>query len=306
MANVTMQMSVDSVLMDDTSFEQQLIRVCRNSAAVRQALRETVQATEKLPFEASPNAPCGDGCAEAQKAGNDYAPHSQNRELSHGETQEAAEELKLKEEIQKLTHDKIDPEQRNDDLTEQNKVLSQEKQSLQEQVKELQDEKVRQMSDAESLKHEKDRLEETCRKYQDLEVAWENYQALSEGTRQRLDGLFKKCRNPVELLAFGSQEKESTLTSLWEQCRLSHKASGSEFAQLKALFDFFLTMSLAVEGRDGYQRLEEAMEGRPYKPEQGMQAINEMSQGQVATVVLAGFRESKTGKIIKKCLVEVS
>lgn len=172
-------------------------------------------------------------------------------------------------------------------------------------MQELRSEKDRLESDAQTLRQKNNCLEKKCHVYQCLEDAWENYQALSEETRRRLDGLFKQCRNSLELLAFGSQEKESTLTSLWEQCRSNHKAKGSEFVQLKVLFEFFLSMNLAVDGHNGYQRLE-AMVGSTYAPDQGMQAINAMTQGQVTTVILAGFRETRTGKIIRKCLVEVS
>ena len=361
MANVTMQLSVDSVLQDDTSFEQQLIRVCRGSAAARQALRMALQDSEEPLPDESGNVQCGPDGDEAMNPGTAYAPCNQNGQLSHSDAQDTAEVRRLEQENHTLQEkvkelrgekDRLESEAQTlrqerdrqtlantalsqDKLSLQNQVqklrgerdrlesaaqtlrqeldrqklantaLSQDKLSLQEQMQELRSEKDRLESDAQTLRQKNDCLEKKCHVYQCLEEAWENYQALSEGTRQRLDGLFKKCRNPVELLAFGSQEKESTLMSLWEQCRLSHKASGSEFTQLKALFEFFLTMSQAVEGRDGYQRLE-AMEGRPYMPEQGMQAINAMSQGQVATVILAGFRESRTGRIIRKCLVEVS
>ena len=402
MANVTVQLSVDSVLQDDTSFEQQLIRVCRGSAAARQALRMALQDSEELLPDESGKVLCGPG-DEAMNPGTAYAPCNQNGQLSHSDAQETAEVRRLEQENHTLQEkvkelrgekDRLESEaqtlrQERDRQTLANTALSQDKLSLQDQVKKLSDEKDRLESDARTLRQELDRqthtnnallqdklalqdqvqelrgergrlesaaqtlrqehdrqmhantalsqdklalqdqvqelhsekdrlekdaqtlrqkndcLEKKYRVYQCLEEAWENYQALSEETRRRLDGLFKQCRTSLELLAFGSQEKESTLTSLWEQCRSSHMANGSEFANLKVLFEFFLSMNLAVDGHNGYQRLE-AKEGSAYAPDQGMQAINPMSQGQVSTVILAGFKETRTGKIIRKCLVEVS
>ena len=304
MANVTMQLSVDSVLQDDTSFEQQLIRVCRGSAAARQALRMALQDSEELLPDESGKVLCGPG-DEAMNPGTAYAPCNQNGQLSHSDAQETAEVRRLEQENHTLQEKVKEPQDERDKLAKFNSTLKPEKQSLQDQVQKLRDEKDRLELDKDKLEKEHDSLKKKYRVYQCLEKAWENYQALSEETRRRLDGLFKQCRTSLELLAFGSQEKESTLTSLWEQCRSSHMANGSEFANLKVLFEFFLSMNLAVDGHNGYQRLE-AKEGSAYAPDQGMQAINPMSQGQVSTVILAGFKETRTGKIIRKCLVEVS
>ena len=305
MANVTMQLSVDSVLQDDSSFAEQLIRVCRRSAATRQDLRMLLQDSEELLPDESGNVQCGPDGNEAMNPGTADALCNQNGQLSHSDAQDTAEVRRLgqenhtlSEKVKKLQHER-------DELAQDYSTLKQEKQSLQNQMQELCKEKDRLELDKDKLEKEHDSLKKKYRVYQCLEKAWENYQALSEETRRRLDGLFKQCRTSLELLAFGSQEKESTLTSLWEQCRSSHMANGSEFANLKLLFEFFLSMNLAVDGHNGYQRLE-AMVGSTYAPDQGMQAINAMTQGQVTTVILAGFRETRTGKIIRKCLVEVS
>ncbi|MDQ7074288.1 MAG: hypothetical protein Q9O24_03865 [Gammaproteobacteria bacterium] len=131
--------------------------------------------------------------------------------------------------------------------------------------------------------------------------AFEQFQQISEETQAALKGIFKD-RSPSGFLACGLQEKN--ILSFWDYCKTRLIENPDDEAErLAALFAFFFQRYLLAYPN---AQIQTVTVGERFDPLRHIRTPSSPVSGTVSRVVLAGWINRKTDKIVKLSLVELS
>ena len=158
------------------------------------------------------------------------------------------------------------------------------------------------LNDADKTKGELARWQNS---YGELEIAYQNFSALSEKHRQAVDGIFGGCATPMDFL-YGSVQK-GHLEQLWDYLKgelESENMDEQEGKLLTALFDFSFDAVNRSQNEPLYRTLD-VPKGSAFNNYTMGRTATSPQLGRVKQLVFAGFSHEVTGSVVRRSLVRL-
>jgi len=156
-------------------------------------------------------------------------------------------------------------------------------------------------TEVEALQHTKQQLTTELQPFSADISSLQKFNQLGETTQTALQGIFKES-SINGFIACGLQEKN--LHSLWDYTknRLMEQPDDETDILVTLFLFFFSRYRLAYP----QFQLQEVTEGERFDPEQHIRSSQSLASGAISKVILSGWINNKTQKIIKTSLVEIN
>lgn len=191
-----------------------------------------------------------------------------------------------------------------DEIKRLQKDLSATKSQLENMTRRLND-TTRELSDTKSqLNDATAQIEDYAEKYADIEQAYNSYKKLSDTTKFALEGIFGDATSPTNFLVGALQEGNLNTLFDYVATTINSGTNPAEIDILKGIFEFAFNAANTGRREKIFTRLNVSA-GNTFDDEEMQKTSNSAQSGAVQKVLLAGYKFSRTGKIIKPSLVVV-
>ncbi len=167
------------------------------------------------------------------------------------------------------------------------------------------DDTTRELSNTKSrLNDATAQIEDYAEKYADIEQAYNSYKKLSDTTKFSLEGIFGAANSPTNFLIGALQERH--LDNLFDYVTntINSGTNPAEIDILHGLFEFVFNAANSGRREKIFTRLNVSA-GDIFDDEEMRKTSSSAQSGTVQKVLLAGYKFSRTGKIVKPSLVAI-
>jgi len=210
--------------------------------------------------------------------------------------------LKQDEEVQKailtLCNRKSFDTSKEQDWQEKLETLEQTNKELLQENKEL----LQKLHNLETKYSQSQETLKLCQKNSaDLLAVYEKYLQLSFDTKDSLKGLFKDDSNAITF--FGAAIQEKNIDKFWEYIKNEIiEEKNSDISTLVEMFDILFAVYLKIFPH--YCKNNVTI-GEKFDPQKHIKTSNSNTSGKVSAIVLAGWKNSQTDKIVKQTIVKI-
>lgn len=218
----------------------------------------------------------------------------------------------LKENLETVNEEKHKLEQKNDGLIVDNTKLREEKRQIEKKLNECEKNLNKYNGIIDSMQQEieeaqkqKSRLEYFSNGYGEIDSMFKTYQQLNEDIRDELQGIFGNADTPV--MFFCNALQENHLDNFWDY--ISNKINSGKIDRnveksLCKLFDFCFDMVNNSQQKPLYKRLQ-VQKGFDFDNTYMIKTADSSQLGNVKEVKLAGYVYTISNKIVRRSLVQV-